>query len=257
MTFSYRTNKLLKTIFVASALLTTSACSTIAEKNNAWFDSAQVNKMLFKFEYNSTFFGTTLQPQTIASQITENLAQWGYNIDSDNSGDYSHSITIEIGSIKHASTPAGFSFSSGNSNPRSPNFQKADILPMRCFLSPRDDPAKSAELEVVVNADDYSRYADKAGQQQKLVKLLVNDLSTACFNLLDKLKVTMQTSEKQTKPGKPSWIPAIRVEVANDNESNTLVTNNNEGQKITEEPKKHIIIHNQGTPVIFKFGHER
>lgn len=203
------------------------------------------------------FFGATLQPQAIASQITENLAQWGYNIGSDNSDDYSHSVSIEIGSIKHASTPAGFSFSSGNSTPRSPNFQKADVLPMRCFLTPRNEPSKSAELEVVVNADDYLRYADKAGQQQKLIKLLVNDLSTACFNLLDKLKVKTQTSEKQTKSGKPSWIPTIRVEVANDDESSSLVTNDNEGQKITEEPKKHIIIHNQGKPVIFKFGHER
>ncbi len=228
----------------------------MAEKNNAWFDTNQVKKMYFKFEHSSKFFGANLDEQAMATQIADNLAEWGYNIDSHHSDDYSHRITIEIGSIKHDSTPAGFSFSSGNSNPRSPNFQKADVLPMRCFLTPRDEPEKSAELAVLVDPDDYLRHADKPSQQQKLVQLLVNDLSTACFNLLDNLNIKTDTAEKQTKAGKPSWIPAIRVEVSNDNTSSSLVTDAETDQS-NKEPKKRIIIHNQGTPVIFKFGPDR
>ncbi len=261
MTISDHTNKLLKYSFLATSIFTASACSTMAEKNNAWFDANQVKKMYFKFEHSARFFGADLQEQAIASQIADNLAEWGYNIYSKNADNYSHHVTIEIDPIKHGATPAGFSFSSGNSNPRSPNFQKADVLPMRCFLTPRDEPSKSAELTVLVDSSDYLRHADKPNQQQKLVKLLVNDLSTACFNLLDNLKVKTVPAEKQTKPGKPSWIPAIRVEVTNDNEPSinqpsTLITNEKIKQK-NEQPRKHIIIHNQGTPVIFKFGPER
>ncbi len=257
MPISDRSNKLLKYCFLATSIFTASACSTMPKKNNAWFDASQVKKMYFKFEHSSKFFGADLQEQAIASQIAGNLAEWGYKIYSKNSDDYSHRVTIEIGSIKHDSTPAGFSFSSGNSNPRSPNFQKADVLPMRCLLTPKDEPDKNAELSILVDTSDYLRHADKANQQQKLVKLLVNDLSTACFNLLDNLRVKTALAEKQTKPGKPSWIPAIRVEVTNDNESSTIDTVDDMAQKSKKEPKKRIIIYNQGTPVIFKFGPER
>jgi hypothetical protein len=129
-----------------------------------------------------------------------------------------------------------------------------------------------------VEAGDYLVYENKA---DKLSELLVDDLSTVCFNLLSNLKIKTQTSEVSENVTKPGWIPAIRVEEveddadekieskvekASDTPTEEIQLNDEKLNEVSSEKKrtlgkkktrKRIIIHNQGSPVIFKFGHER
>jgi hypothetical protein len=91
---------------------------------------------------------------------------------------------------------------------------------------------------------------------------LVNDISTICFNLLSSLKINTLPYEKNLYSTKPGWFPDIRVEIVNDADDSTTPENtaqpaaSQDIQKPTSS-RKRMIIHNQGSPVIIKFGHER
>lgn len=258
MTYLHRSYTSLIAIY---SIVIFSGCANTSKQAGQTFDSSAVDSMLIRFEHKTDFFGIILDEQAISSEIAHNLSEWGYKVTATNTKDQSHNMSLNIGAIKNDATPAGFSFSSGNSDPRSLNFQKADILPMTCFLSPKDHPEQSAELSVMVTADEYLSYAKKADKQTKLTHQLTNDLSTACFNLLSRLNVANQpqTHSNITSSTKPGWIPEIRVEVENSTNpvastSSTVEQKQNSKQA---EPRKRIIIHNQGTPVIFKFGYDR
>lgn len=270
--------KLNRNIYLSFIFIIISACSSSPEKQDGSFDLSSVNNMLFRFQYPEQFFATSLTEQDIATQVTNNLAEWGYNISVDDEENRQHEVFVKIGAIKHQSTPAGFSFSIGNSDPRALEFQKADVLPITCFLSPRNQPEKSAELTMVVEADDYLSNENKQG---RLSELLVDDLSTVCFNLLSNLKVKTQTPEVSENVSTPGWIPSIRVEEVEDSTDEKIKekvkkasstpreeiqANDKKLNEVSPEKKqtldkkesrKRIIIHNQGSPIIFKFGHER
>ncbi|KAF3981764.1 MAG: hypothetical protein HFP81_05265 [Methylococcales symbiont of Hymedesmia sp. n. MRB-2018] len=229
---------------------------------------------------------STLPKSEISTQVANNLAEWGYKIKADKTLDYSHVLSFEIGEIKQAATPAGFSFNLGNSNPRSVDFQKTDVLPMTCFITEKNQSEKSAKLDASVMANDYLPYAKQSSPDKKLISILTNDISTICFNLLSHLKIKTQVYEKNLYSAKPGWFPDIRVEVINDAEpelelkktektnidsdsETKLKTNTNlkgtestsnikiEVKQNKKQPRKRIIIHNQGSPVTIKFGYER
>jgi hypothetical protein len=180
-------------------------------------------------------------------------------------------MTADIGNVEHGSTPAGFSFSMGNSDPRALDFQKADVLPITCRLSSVEDDAQSAELNM--------GFADSAvtGANPD-VKALSDHVSTVCFNLLQEIKWPVKTSSADTKSVNPSWMPEIRIETETEGGASPILPIPAETaapkseslqpeaepaepkavtREITKEGRKVYIIHNQGNPVIFKFGHER
>ena len=86
---------------------------------------------------------------------------------------------------------------------------------------------------------------------------LVDHISTVCFNLLSELDWPDKPQNQPASSLKPSWVPEVRIEtVTSPVETGKAavpgktVTGNNEG-------RKQIVIQNQGSPVIFSFGHER
>lgn len=101
---------------------------------------------------------------------------------------------------------------------------------------------------------------DRQKNGAQISKILVEQISTACYELLEDLHL----DESATDTGgsvvkRPGWMPQIRVEVQNDDPApNPNKTGKAEAKPTQdEEPKKKLIIHNQGSPVILKLGHER
>jgi hypothetical protein len=266
-------------------LIFITACSSLAEKQESEFDPSSVNKMIFRFDPSDSLLTSSFEKKDVVDQVKNNLIEWGYDISGDKTENIRHELSVKIGEIKHDSTPAGFSFSIGNSDPRALDFQKTNILPMVCLLSSKDQSEQSAALTMEVEAGEYLNHKNSPAF---LMPVLVDDLSTVCLNLLSHLKVETRlakATESETKNGLNSipknWTPKIRVEVEDDkdeeidvieeetkpvpaNENNSSDKKLNMGDILKKEqssveknPRKRVIIYNQGSPVIFKFGHER
>lgn len=197
-------------------------------------------------------FGFNLQASALAARVRGNLTEWEYPLPA--AGPYSHRLQAAVGKIVHGDTPVGLSFSSGNSDPRATDFQKADVLPVTCVFRSLDTDAIIAEAKSTFSArpllGEYgeTRIADK----------LVDQIGTACLNLLEDLPRPQTLKRATSSTFKPKWMPDVRVEVketplpaSGENAAGSTQDANN------VEVKKEIIIHNQGTPVIFTFGHER
>ncbi|MDP1664818.1 MAG: hypothetical protein Q8L79_06780 [Methylobacter sp.] len=227
---------------VAMAGLLT-ACAPGLEKKPTQLDTASIKQIEFKIgTIRQPSLKSTLAQQDVANRISKNLAGWGYPTGAKDNQVFSHTLTAEIGLIEHSETPPGFSFSSGNSDPRALDFQKSEVLPIGCELTSIEQPTQTTYL-----------YIDFAAGSSTSAAQLVDHISTVCFNLLSELNWPDKTQNQPSSSLKPSWIPEVRIET---------VTNPAEAEKAdapvkADEGRKQIIIHNQGTPVILKFGHER
>lgn len=215
-------------------------------------DTGIINSIEFELAADNTDqFGVSLLASDIATRVRANLAEWEYPLP--NSGPYSHRLQARMGKITHSETPVGLSFSSGNSDPRAMDFQKADVLPVECVFSKIDSDTVIAEAKSTFSAHALNSEHDPAYVADKLV----DQISTVCLNLLEDLPRPQSQQPVNSRSFKPKWMPDVRVEVkevpvvpASDGAATTVKPNN-------VELKKEIIIHNQGTPVIFTFGHER
>lgn len=196
-------------------------------------------------------FGFPLQSSEIAARVRANLAEWEYPLPL--AGPYSHRLRARIGKISRRETPVGFSFSSGNSDPRARDFQKADVLPVECLFSQTGSDAVIGEAKSTFSAHSL----DPEQGQTRVAEKLIDQIGTACLNLLEDLPRPARQQRSGSSTFKPKWMPDVRVEVKEvpvvpaSSAAVTAVKPNN------VEVKKEIIIHNQGTPVIFTFGHER
>jgi hypothetical protein len=189
----------------------------------------------------------------MSKQVTNNLSEWGYQFTSPEANGYTHDISIHIGSIRLGATPTGFSFSAGNSDPRALDFQKATTYPLTCSLIPKGQTEQRAELVMEVMATEYKGSEMISVPKEKMISRLTDDISTTCFNLLSSLNVRTVYNKPNPNVIKHTWIPKIRVEIENIPDDTANKLNNARAN----EPRKRMIIHNQGTPVIFKFGHDR
>ena len=237
---------------------------------------ASVGKIGFRFAADSTGFpAMSAQRRDWAARVSRNLGGWGYPVEA-GEGDYSHILEARIGKIEHKSTPTGLSFSVGNSDPRAPEFQKADVLPVDCVLYPTARPKEVAHM--------YMDFV--AGSDATAPENLVNHAATVCFNLLGELKLARAQAPAGTAgtTGSPSWMPEVRIEVVEKpapgskpvvpaapvappdaaSRSGTPVAQppaeaapSVRTESRTGEGRKQIIIHNQGAPVILEFGYER
>lgn len=220
---------------------------------NAAADIGEIRAIEFQIASdNLEQFGFSLSPADLADRVRTNLAEWDYPLPVN--GPYSHTLKARIGQIEHSDTPVGFSFSSGNSDPRAMDFQKAEVLPIECVFS--KDKNTIAENRSTFSARPLASEHGQTRVTEKLVDLI----STACFNLLDDLPHPNSQPRASTSSFKPKWMPDVRVEVQ---ETPVKPVAPLGMQKIDSEDqpnpevKKQIIIHNQGTPVIFEFGHQR
>ncbi|NOT13255.1 MAG: hypothetical protein HOP23_15710 [Methylococcaceae bacterium] len=202
----------------------------------------EVNK-LGRIELSVTVSQSSLLSGEISQQVTKNLSGWNYPIGAKNSETFSHRLIATVGAMEHGDTPTGFSFSSGNSDPRALEFQKADVLPVNCQLTSMAQPEQTSELSMGFSTsknDSQALTSDK----------LTDHISTVCFNLLRELKWPTDPHHSTQEIIKPSWIPEIRIETKDQPMINDTSIKNSEG-------RKQLIIHNQGSPVILNFGHER
>ncbi len=188
-------------------------------------------------------------PEDLLRQVTKNLTGWNYPVGEKDGQPFSHALIATIEEVKFGNTPSGFSFSAGNSDPRAIDFQKTDVLPISCRLTSIPHPEQTRELSMGFTSSTMnirSLATDK----------LADNVSTVCFNLLSEIKWPNQTGKASTQSIQPSWIPEIRIETKEE-----PVIKNMPANSISvvpnEEPRKQIIIHNHGSPVIFQLGHER
>ncbi len=206
-------------------------------------------------------FGFAIPVPQLISRVAHNLVQSQLPVVTDTKTPSSHRLDITLGQLKNAATPVGFSFYSGNADPRAPNFQKADVIPINCRLSAKANPKQMIELAMTFNANDLINNLHNGATQAKIVDTLIDDMSTACFNLLDDMTWTpaVHTNAVQPERLKPTWLPQVHVETVSKPALPAITTNNTPvAPEINDtEPRKQMIIHNQGTPLILKFGHER
>ena len=205
----------------------------------------------------------------IKQQVGKNLMQWDYPISAVNNMPATHKLTALVGKAEYGSTPAGFSFSVGNSDPRALDFQKANVLPITCKLNPIDQPQQSAELNMGFSDSEVTGFKIN-------VKELTDHISTVCFNLLQEVNWPVAKSEGKQQSKASSWMPEIRIETEQEaplstspkspvaEQASPAATPADPGaapkpvtKEITKEGRKVYIIHNHGNPIIFKFGHER
>lgn len=257
-------------------LLSLAACTPGQEPIGVRPNPASVGKIGFRFAPDSSGVSATAsQRKEWAARVSKNLGGWGYPVEAGD-GDYSHILEARIGKVEHKSTPTGLSFSIGNSDPRAPEFQKADVLPVDCVLYPAGRPQEVAHMYM-----DFVAGSDATSPEN-----LVNHAGTVCFNLLGELKLARAQAPAGTAstPGSPSWMPEVRIEVVEKPvpgskpvvpAAATPVSPPNPASKpatpVAQPPaepsvqtesrtgggRKQIIIHNQGAPVILEFGYER
>lgn len=237
------------------------ACTTNAIKRQQTFDFNNIGRIEVQVSANDP---ATLQ-QGLVGDVIKNLAGWDYPVGGKDGKSYSHILKATVGTVTQSTTPPGFSFSSGNSDPRALEFQKTDVLPISCRLTSIAHPEQTGELNL-------GFAANQSGKLFLAADKLADHISTACFNLLTEVKWPQQTKnatdEKTLKS--PNWMPEIRIEAKEttakpvsaptappkegvgidiDVKTNTATTN--------EEPRKQIIIYNKGTPLILDLGYER
>lgn len=231
----------------AATICALTACASSPEIKQAPSDTRAIKQIEFKLgTIKQASLRSILPQQDIVARVSKNLAEWGYPIGIKDNRAVSHILTAEIGLIELGETPTGFSFSIGNADPRAIDFQKMDVLPIGCELTSIEHPEQTTYLHMDFAAG-HAISADK----------LVDNISTVCFNLLDELNWADKTQDQPVSSLKPSWVPAVRIEtVSNPGEEGEA---NVPGKPVTSthEGRKQIVIQNQGSPVIFSFGHER
>lgn len=203
----------------------------------------------------------------LRAAVIGNLSQWRFPLPAGNGQAYTHTLTVEIGDSKYDQTPVGFSFSSGNSDPRAPGFQKAQVIPIQCRLSANANPDQHEELDMTFSAPSSPI------NTHKLQESLIENISSVCFDLLDSLKFLPPPTAAQAAAtiSKPTWMPSVQVETvpipqpqpkpenlpAATASPATATATPPPATQEPQEPRQQLIIHNQGTPMILKFGHER
>ena len=208
----------LSILIPAAALLLAAGCATGLDPKGVRPDPASIRKIGFRVD--PELAGVRMDAaklKDMAGRIAKNLGTWGYPIEANQGGspgDYTHILEAKIDAVQHKSTPTGFSLSMGNSDPRAPDFQKADVVPVDCVLYPAARPKDRASMYMDFVAKDMS--GDPA-----TLNTYVDHMATVCFNLLEDSRV------RRTQPApaaamaetpasaSDAWFPEIRVEVRN------------------------------------------
>jgi hypothetical protein len=166
-----------------------SAFASGPKKNDEMFDASAVKLIQLGIEpIDQQALGISAAKQEMTEQVKKNLAEWGYPIEIMSGKAYTHTLKVRVDPVEPgASTPPGFSFSAGNSDPRAIDFQKAGVLPVSCELTSIAHPEQSAMLTMSFTTHSMP-WVDKQGRYAISSDKLVDHISTACFNLLNDLK---------------------------------------------------------------------
>lgn len=247
-------------------IYTSLASSNVLATNVGSYDKSSITAIDFNLDNeNMQQFGTVQSKNQIAERVIKNLVEWHFPVKPSDSH-YSHTLTAKLGSITHQNTPVGFSFSQGNADPRSPEFQKADVLPISCSLIKIGANQTGIEHRITFSTQGLFSNINQA----QVVDKLVDQITTTCFNLLDDLKIPVANNPIDTINFKPSWMPSVQIVVKpiqklspdtiNAEKSGTNNSSSNAANEANEaEPEidKELIINNQGSPLTIHMGHER
>lgn len=224
------------------------AFSTIAGANS--LDKTAIKSIALKIDSPALIdlgLGSS-EVKTLQERVTKNLSEWRFPLVLSGADNTTHNLEVVIGKIENSSTPVGFSFSSGNSDPRAQGFQKADVLPVQCRLVSKQHPEQTAELSMSFD------------EKNKTVKLehMIDHISTVCFDLLDDLHFLAppSTATGAETLKMPAWMPSVKVETVTVPLPKVETTDEKEVPMPVEE-RKQLIIQNQGSPLILKMGHDR
>jgi hypothetical protein len=236
------------------------ACTTPAVKKQQVFDFTNIGRI----ELQITASDPAILPPGLIDEVSSNLAGWDYPVGAKNGEAFSHALKASVGEVTYGTTPTGFSFSSGNSDPRALDFQKTYVLPISCKLTALAQPGQVSELNL-------GFATNLAGKDFLARDKLADHIGTACFNLLTEVKWPLQAqkvSGEATPIKSPAWMPEIRIETKEtttkpvdkvaptDNPDSKAIDVQTYTPSSTSDQKKQIIIYNQGSPVILELGHE-
>jgi len=235
MTYQTFLQKLCRTIGLSIIIVINTGCSSTSEKQVVELAPDQVSNMRFSVGSLSTVFKTSLPEEKVTSQVTANLTESGYSLIKQDSNTYSHDLTVQVGSIKHGSTPVGFSFNAGNSDPRALDYQKSDVFPLTCSLTSRHQPEQRADLTMDFVAKHYLSDTAQFSEDNRLVEKLVNDMSTVCFNLLSNLQLKRQPINQSNETVKSGWMPTIEIRNVPEPEAETATVTNVEAESQAEK----------------------
>jgi hypothetical protein len=189
---------------------------------------------------------TQLQPKIIA-----NLHEWGYPLT--DKPPYSHRLEAVVGQISKQSTPVGFSFSTGNSDPRATDYQKANVLPISCRLSELSSQTQLMEKSTTFSANSYQPGLNPTQISAKLI----DQISNICLEVLEQASFPKASTISGTQV-QPKWLPDVKMQVIETQklQADAPITIKPNGIQ-PPETEKTIIINNQGTPLILRFGPDR
>jgi hypothetical protein len=255
--------ELSKLRFLTASLLIppiVAGCVSGLETQRVPIDVAAVDRMLFGMHFeDSGAISSDSNNNEMIGQVAANLKEWGYAVSNEASIAATHRLEAKIGSVERGSTPTGFSFTAGNSDPRAANFQKADIIPVTCSLTSNANSAQTADYTMEFIAKETSGH--------EMQSRLVDQMGTVCLNLLKALKIKTEDRLDGPRVTKPSWAPEVLIEVIEEPEVPIEQPVESSGDvpghsisdaiEIKQEGRKRITIHNQGAPVILKLGHDR
>ena len=260
------------TTILSISLLGISACANNPINQRQAIDLSNPGRIELQITANDP----ALAVANIAQEVSQNLAGWDYPVGNKAGETFSHNLKVTVDKVEYGDTPTGFSFSSGNSDPRAMGFQKTFVLPITCRLSAIARPEQSSELKMGFAENRANKLflgADK----------LADHISTVCFNVLSEVKWPKKTAEYagSTTVKSPGWMPEIRIETkeipaasieqvpmadkVKISPSNPGAVDGDTAKTSIEtktippntEHRKQIIIYNQGSPVILELGHER
>lgn len=242
---------LTKLCFTIVTIIYLTACTVNKVKQALVLDEKKLGSIDLVIDYTES---TGLTPGAVAAlkqQVSQNLAEWQYPIGLNTKQLISHVLTATIKPVVHSSPPTGFSFSAGNSDPRALDFQKMDVLPIICQISAITQPLQVSELSMGFTANQHDKWP-------LAPEKLADHISTVCFNLLREIHWPIEANNKKPELVKSGWFPEVQIEnKAIPNDDKSKASSSDEVKTEPDEPRQEIIIHNQGSPVILHFGHER
>ncbi|WP_162472933.1 hypothetical protein [Methylotuvimicrobium alcaliphilum] len=243
-------------VFIALSVISTTliGCTIGPDMKRVPIDAASVKQIFFEIDIEAAGYqADDTANHEMAETIASHLNEWGYTIGSDADKPAGHRMQATIEAVKHGSTPTGFSFTAGNSDPRAVNFQKAEIVPITCSLISTANSTESADYTMEFIAKPLS-----GGEKRSR---LIDQVSTVCLNLLKSLKVQPEERADALQATSPSWAPDVLIETVEEPETQTEpgkpVPSETNDVNAEKKSYKQITIHNQGSPVILKLGHER
>ena len=200
----------MKKYFVLICLLLISCVETNPILKPDEFDSKSVHKMLFSIRNSpesSLKIFDNAQLEDISEEISRRFTEAGYPITHITSFDYetwrerqardsgandfTHILEVSVGSSEMTDTPPGLSFTIGNTDPRSINYQKALTVPVTCTLESTEKTEPAITLtERKTEAFPLEHLGlDSATKLENNRKFYVENIGSTCHNLLTKLDI--------------------------------------------------------------------